>query len=475
MAKDAPHNEEVEAAASVDDARAREGAVFIETRDIPLEQISLADNVRRTIAGIDELAASFAAQGQLEPCRVRRLEPSSKRGMSRKGSPGEPAYQLIFGYRRHTAATKLGWPTLRCEVWQMEDGACAQQIAENKQREPLSPMEEARMMERMRASADPPLRKVEIAQALGCDPTYVVQRLKLLTKLAPAGREALEAGRLSVSVAKEIMRLDEEEEQEKAVKNAVRYGWSVRQTLHHVRKVQEDRAQATVSTSALPAPGTMAAIPVLAITELPRLTVREALGERDVRRGLLYALLRNGMDRELLDYLAEAHQVSFEELWLYVSQLSDGQVDELSRSLLVRYLSAPHRYPSLEPELRAFYGETGKGSDDGGAPGTAPDTGSIASIDPLQEEEEEEEEPAPSASPRSHLLPIFCGPFADLPPLADPAYGGLGPYASSPLRDVVGARINPDAYDGTTTPSQGGSSLTLRASSPASTLISQTT
>jgi ParB/RepB/Spo0J family partition protein len=383
MAKDALHSEEVAAAASVDDAQAHEGAVFIGTRDIPLEQICLADNVRQTLAGVDDLAASFAAQGQLEPCRVRRLQPSSKKGMSQKGSPGEPAYQLIFGYRRHTAATKLGWPTLRCEVWQLEDGACAQQIAENKQREPLSPMEEARMMETMRASADPPLRKVEIAQALGCDPTYVVQRLKLLTKLAPAGQEAIEAGKLSVSVVEEIMRLDDEQEQEKAVKNAVRYGWSVRQTLHHVKRVQGDRAQAEASTSSVPAPGMMAAIPAPAITELPRLTVRETLSEGDVRRGLLYALLRNGMDRELLDHLAEAHQVSFEQLWLYISHLSDGQVDELSRSVLVRYLSASHRYPSLEPELRAFYGEPGKGSDDGGAPGTVPGPGSIASIDPL--------------------------------------------------------------------------------------------
>ncbi len=54
--------------------------------------------------------------------------------------------------------------------------------------------------------------------------------------------------------------------------------------------------------------------------------------------------------------------------------------------------------------------------------------------------------PSPSASTPSSLLPVFRGRFADLPPLADPAYGGLGPYASSPLRDVVGARINPDAY-----------------------------
>lgn len=355
-----------------------EDAVFVETRDIPLEQISLADNVRQTMAGVDELASSFTSQGQLEPCRVRLL------GSTSKGSPNEAPYQLVFGYRRHSAAVKLGWPTLRCEVYEMGDEASAQQISENQQREPLSPMEEARMMERMRASADPPLRKVEIAQALGCDPTYVVQRLKLLTKLAPAGQEAIEAGKLSVSVVEEIMRLDDEQEQEKAVKNAVRYGWSVRQTLHHVKRVQGDRAQAEASTSSVPAPGTIAAVPALAITELRRLAVRETLSEGDVRRGLLYALLRNGMDRELLDYLAEAHQVSFEQLWLYVSHLSDRQVDELSRSVLVRYLSASHRYPSLEPELRAFYGEPGKGRDDGGAPGTVPGPGSIASIDLLR-------------------------------------------------------------------------------------------
>ncbi len=355
-----------------------EDAVFVETRDIPPEQISLADNVRQTMAGVDELASSFTTQGQLEPCRVRLL------GSTSKGSPNEAPYQLVFGYRRHSAAVKLGWPTLRCEVYEMGDEASAQQISENQQREPLSPMEEARMMERMRASADPPLRKVEIAQALGCDPTYVVQRLKLLTKLAPAGQEAIEAGKLSVSVVEEIMRLDDEQEQEKAVKNAVRYGWSVRQTLHHVKRVQGDRARAEASTSSVPAPGTIAAVPALAITELPRLTVRETLSEGDVRRGLLYALLRNGMDRELLDYLAEAHQVSFEQLWLYVSHLSDRQVDELSRSVLVRYLSASHRYPSLEPELRAFYGEPGKGRDDGGAPGTVPGPGSIASIDLLR-------------------------------------------------------------------------------------------
>lgn len=365
-----------------------EDAVFVETRDIPLEQISLADNVRQTMAGVNELASSFTSQGQLEPCRVRLL------GSTSKGSPNEAPYQLVFGYRRHSAAVKLGWPTLRCEVYEMGDEASAQQISENQQREPLSPMEEARMMERMRASADPPLRKVEIAQALGCDPTYVVQRLKLLTKLAPAGQEAIEAGKLSVSVVEEIMRLDDEQEQEKAVKNAVRYGWSVRQTLHHVKRVQGDRAQAEEIEAAkakADAPGSAvgegengtgptSSIPTVPITQLPRLAVRDGLSEEEVRRGVLYALIRNGMDRELLDYLAEKHQVAYEYLWLYVSHLSDEQVGEFTRAVLVRYLSAPHRYPSLEAELRSFYGT---GPDENTSPVVEEQ---LSSIDPFGEE-----------------------------------------------------------------------------------------
>lgn len=38
-------------------------------------------------------------------------------------------------------------------------------------------------------------------------------------------------------------------------------------------------------------------------------------------------------------------------------------------------------------------------------------------------------------------------PPDSLPPLKDPVYDGLGPYAASPLRDVTGTRVNPDAIE----------------------------
>ena len=44
-------------------------------------------------------------------------------------------------------------------------------------------------------------------------------------------------------------------------------------------------------------------------------------------------------------------------------------------------------------------------------------------------------------------VPTFHGPYRELEPLPDPAYGDrLGPYAYSPLREVVGTRVNPEAY-----------------------------
>lgn len=389
--------------------------VPLDVRQIPLAQLRVEENVRPSLPGLDELAASFAAQGQLQPGLAQQLPDED----------GEPCYRLIFGHRRLAAARQLDWETLRCEVRDVDaERTVPQQLVENLQRHALSPVAEARAYVALQNSQEPPLTNAAVARLVGCDPSHVSHRLTMLRNIAPppvpeataeARTEAVEGlvetdelatrsatgvetsatgtetaaadtatapateqfsvaravpildlvdrGEMSASVAEEIARLDDYEEQQKAARNVLRQGWGVERTARHVREVRaEKEAQAQANAEAA-SEGDNGSSPMTrwlqpeAVTAMPRLAVRPDLAPEDLRRANVYALLRNGMDRELLDYLAEERSTPYEGLGGYVLALSDEQVEQLLHRLITRYLGAAHRYPSLEPEVRVFFGE----------------------------------------------------------------------------------------------------------------------
>lgn len=95
-------------------------------------------NLRARIADLDELAASIASQGVLEPLIVCP-HPDGQ------GRRKKPRFRLVAGHRRHAAARKAGLKTIPAIVRFDLEGDAAQieaMLVENLQRADLNPVEE---------------------------------------------------------------------------------------------------------------------------------------------------------------------------------------------------------------------------------------------------------------------------------------------------------------------------------------------
>lgn len=381
------------------EALAEPGAepVPLDVRDIPLEEIGEGANVRPTYHGIENLAETMHLQGQLQPCVVR---PSPE-----NNGHGKP-YELVCGYRRFRAALFLqeqeleGWQTLRCEVREIPDSRRIRQtIVENFQREELSPVAEARAMQQLKQSAEPELSNVEVARELGCDPSHVSHRLKLLQLALPeeeslpkaeeAGSgdaksndaksedgdkasekkekkrkpvdilEMVDRGEIQASTAEVITSLEDRHQQEKLATLAKRGNWSTKKAAKWARDAKENVLKDGDEAEL----GPVSMIEISDVVDLPFLRPRSDLSDEEIERVALYITLRNGMDREMLEYLAEKHGVPYEGLWGYVAALDIEDVRSLQRRLALRYIAAAHRWFSLEPQLK----------DDLGLPEEAPE------------------------------------------------------------------------------------------------------
>ena len=339
--------------------------VPLDVRDLPLDQIGEGANVRPTYHGIEELAETMHLQGQLQPCVVR---PSPE-----ENEHGKP-YELVCGFRRYRAARFLhdeeieGWDTLRCEVRDIPDSRRIRQtIVENFQREDLSPAAEARAMQQLKQSAEPELSNVEVARELGCDPSHVSHRLKLLELALPEEEvvsdkkkkkkpvdilEMVDRGEIQASTAEVIVSLDDREQQEKLATLVKRGDWSTKKASQWARDVKEN----VVRDGEEEELGPVEMIQVEDVVDLPFLRPRADLSDEEIERLSLYIILRNGMDREMLEYLEAKHDTPYESLWSYVADLSIEDVRKLTRRMAVRYIAAAHRWFSLEPRLKGDLG-----------------------------------------------------------------------------------------------------------------------
>lgn len=144
-------------------------------------------------AALDELAASIAARGVIQPIIVR------PRGQGR--------YQLVAGERRWRAAQKARLheiPALVRELDEREVMALA--LIENIQREDLNPVEEARAYHRL--SEEEGLTQAEIAQMVEKSRSHVANLQRLLA-LPDAVLELVEGGELSMGHARALIGHDD--------------------------------------------------------------------------------------------------------------------------------------------------------------------------------------------------------------------------------------------------------------------------
>lgn len=145
-------------------------------------------------AALDELAASIATRGVIQPIVVRP-------------HPEGAGYQLVAGERRWRAAQKARLheiPALVRDLSEREVMALA--LIENLQREDLNPIEEARAYQRL--SEQEGMIQVDIAKMVEKSRSHVANMMRLMS-LPDRVLELVEQGQLSVGHARPLIGRDD--------------------------------------------------------------------------------------------------------------------------------------------------------------------------------------------------------------------------------------------------------------------------
>jgi ParB family chromosome partitioning protein len=158
--------------------------------------------LRRQFSSLEELAASIAVKGVLEPIIVRP-DPS-----------GPFRYELVAGERRWLASQKPKKDLIPAIVRNLSDQEAKEiQNVENLQREDLHPLEEARGFQSLMESDPETYTVEETAARTGKQDRYVHFRLRLL-KLTEDAQILFAADRFTVAHAQELARLEPVHQQE---------------------------------------------------------------------------------------------------------------------------------------------------------------------------------------------------------------------------------------------------------------------
>lgn len=181
---------------------------------VTISDIYIPDNVRDPgwEKKLKNLMSSIKQRGVLQPVGLFPYGGA-------KGPNGEK-FELVFGYRRLEACKKLKHSQVPARV--LSSKLTAKQrflsrMAENDNRDDLTPMEEARAFQTAIQEYKIPAR--ELAKQLGKTDGYISQRLQLL-KLPEEVQESLEDGKITPTHAREIASVTDEDEQRKLLQKA---------------------------------------------------------------------------------------------------------------------------------------------------------------------------------------------------------------------------------------------------------------
>lgn len=172
-------------------------------------------NPRKTFvkSELDELAASIAQHGVIQPIVVRAVRGSVDR------------FEIIAGERRWRASQQAGLHDVPIVTVDVNDtDALEIMIIENVQREDLNAMEEARgyhaLVEEFKRSQD------EVAKVVGKSRSHVANMMRL-TKLPDDVQDLIASGQLSAGHARALIGVPDPSE---AARRVIAEGLSVRQT-----------------------------------------------------------------------------------------------------------------------------------------------------------------------------------------------------------------------------------------------------
>ncbi len=203
------------------DAERAEGSGLTE---VPITLVSPNPNQPRRHfdeEGLDELAASMAELGILQPLLVRRVE---------------SGYELIAGERRLRAARRAGMLHVPVVIRDAVGAASLEEaLVENLHRQDLNPLEEAAAYQRLVEEYGYTQEKV--AERVGRSRSAVANLLRLF-QLTPAVQKLVGEGLLSAGHAKVLLSHPDRAYQESLAKRVVRENLTVRQLEDLIRERQ---------------------------------------------------------------------------------------------------------------------------------------------------------------------------------------------------------------------------------------------
>ena len=161
---------------------------------------------------IDELAQSIKEHGIFQPIIIKKVA---------KG------YIIVSGERRYRAAQQVGLNTIPSIIRQYEESKVAEiALAENLQRENLTPIEEAEAYKVVMNHLS--LTQTELAQKIGKSRSHVTNMLGLLN-LPEETQNLLLTNQISMGHARALSKLENQEQINKLANMIVRRQLSVRQ------------------------------------------------------------------------------------------------------------------------------------------------------------------------------------------------------------------------------------------------------
>jgi ParB family transcriptional regulator, chromosome partitioning protein len=201
-----------------------------ELRELPVSLIKPNPGQPRTSfdpEALAALAASIEASGIVQPLLVRPLPDGS--------------YELVAGERRWRAARQAGLEKVPAVIREQAEAERLQAaLIENMVREDLNPVEEAKACAAL--VEDLGLTKEELARRVGRSRPAVSNLIRLL-ELPDETLSLLEAGELSEGHGKALLGASGNDVRRRLSRDAVRGGWSVRETENRVRLASQPKAK----------------------------------------------------------------------------------------------------------------------------------------------------------------------------------------------------------------------------------------
>ncbi|MCQ2276414.1 MAG: ParB/RepB/Spo0J family partition protein [Bacteroidales bacterium] len=173
---------------------------------------------------LNELAQSIKTYGLIQPVTVRPIENGK--------------YQLISGERRFRAAKMAGLTEIPAYVRTVDDVQSVQMaLVENIQRSDLNAIEVALCYQLLIDECH--LKQEELSDKLGKDRSTISNYLRLL-KLASETQIAVRDKKITMGHARALVVIEDEDLQNKIVRQIISEGLSVRQTETLVKKYSSD-------------------------------------------------------------------------------------------------------------------------------------------------------------------------------------------------------------------------------------------